>query len=248
MDYPKEARKNYNILAESYHKIRTNKKTNGWFYNEWLEMPTTLKLLGKVKGKTILDMGCGTGLYTRILKRRGAKVCGIDISEGMLTIARREVPGVEFVHGTAEKLPYKNKSFDIVLAALMMEYFSSWDKVLEEVRRVLKPKGVFVFSTGNPVMNASVRVKYKGKKFRDIKNYFQEGLHISYWDVDGKLIPMKGHHKTYSTIIKSLVSNGFMILDYEDAKPLPQSKKYFPEHYAKCINKPIFCTWKVQKH
>ena len=246
MDYPKEARKNYNLMAESYHRTRTNKKTNGWFYNEWLEMPTTLKLLGNVRGKTILDMGCGTGLYTRILKRRGATVYGLDISEGMLAIARREVPGVEFVYGTAEKLPYKNKSFDIVLAALMMEYFSCWDKVLEEVRRVLKPKGIFVFSTGNPVMNASVRIMHRGKKIRDVQHYFKEGLHVSPWDVDGKEIPMKWHHKTYGTIVKNIVKHGFMILDYEDAKPLPQSKKYFPEHYAKCINKPIFCTWKIQ--
>ena len=247
MDYPKEARKNYNLMAESYHRTRTNKKTNGWFYNEWLEMPTTLKLLGNVKGKKILDMGCGTGLYARILKQRGAHVYGIDISEGMLAIARREVPGVVFVQGNAEKLPYNNKSFDIVLAALMLEYFPSWENVFKEVRRVLKPRGIFIFSMGNPVMNASVRIMHHGKKIRDVQRYFHEGLHISQWDVDDKKVPMKWHHKTYSTVIKNIVKHQFTILDYEDAKPLPQSKKYFPEHYEKCVNKPIFCTWKVQK-
>ena len=210
-------------------------------------MPTTLRLLGNAKDKKILDMGCGTGLYARILQQKGAKVCGLDISDEMLGIAKKEVPNVTFVRGTAEKLPYKDNQFDIVLAALMMEYLSSWDKVLKEVRRVLKPKGIFVFSTGNPVMNAGVSIIHKGKKIRDVQNYFKEGLHVSKWVVDDKEVPMKWHHKTYGTIIKALVKHKFMIIDYEDAKPLPQSKKYFLEAYEKCMHKPLFCTWKVQK-
>src|SRR3989344_784788 len=132
-----QTRRTYNQLAKLYHEIRTNPKTGGWFYNEYLEMPTTLKMLGKVRGKRILDLGCGTGLYARILLQKGAKVKGIDVSDEMLRIAQQEVPSVEFTQGSAERLPYKKNEFDIVLAALMMEYLPSWNRVLKEVHRVL---------------------------------------------------------------------------------------------------------------
>lgn len=243
----KETRKNYNLISEYYHKTRTNLTTKGGFYNEYLEMPTTLKVLGNVKGKKILDMGCGTGLYTKIIKKKGAKVKGIDLSEGMIKIAREEVPGVEFKVGSAEKLPYKNKEFDIVLAALMMEYFSSWNKVLKEVKRVLKPNGLFIFSTGNPVVNTLHRFYYKGRKFREIKDYFKEGVRVREWELKDGTVNMKWYHRTYGTIIKSLVRHGFEIIDYEDAKPLKKSKKYFPEDYKKNLDRPFFCTWKTRK-
>jgi ubiquinone/menaquinone biosynthesis C-methylase UbiE len=244
----KEAKKNYNLMAESYHKARTNPTTVGWFYNEYLEMPTTLKMLGNVRGKKILDIGCGTGLYARILKKKGANVKGIDISERMVEIARKEVPNIEFKIGTAEKLPYKSKEFDIVLAALMTEYLSSWNKMLKEVKRVLKPHGLFIFSTGNPVINAQHKLYYKGRKFREIKDYFRERLKISCWDKDGKSVKMIWHHKTYGTIVKYIVKNGFELIDYEDAKPIKTAKKYFPEYYKKTMNMPYFCTWKVRKN
>src|SRR3989344_6325353 len=201
MKLAKEARKNYNLIAKSYHEARTNPKTNGWFYNEYLEMPTTLKLLGNVKGKKVLDMGCGTGLYARILKKKGANIKGIDISEEMIKIAREESPDIEFKIGNINKLPYKDEEFDIVLAALVMEYFSSWSMVLKEVRRVLKDNGLFVFSTGNPVINATHRINYKGKKFREIRDYFKEGIKCSKWymgrcSTDNRIIKMEWHHRT----------------------------------------------------
>jgi len=56
----KEARTTYNKIAKNYHAFRTKKNPLGWVYNEFLEMPTTLKLLGDVKGKKVLDLGCGT--------------------------------------------------------------------------------------------------------------------------------------------------------------------------------------------
>ena len=72
----KEAKKMYDLLAKFYHDLRTKKYPQGWFYNEMLEMPSTLELLGNVKGKKILDFGCGTGIYAKILTKKGAKVSG----------------------------------------------------------------------------------------------------------------------------------------------------------------------------
>lgn len=62
-------------------------------------MPTTLKLLGNVKGKMILDLGCGSGIYARILTEKGAKVRGIDISSKLLEIAKKEAPKARIYEG-----------------------------------------------------------------------------------------------------------------------------------------------------
>jgi len=230
----------YNQIAEEYYHLRTKMHPKGWFYNELLEIPTTLKLLGNIKNKKILDLGCGPGLYARILAKKGAKVKAMDISEKEIEIARKNNPEIEFEVGNAEELPYKNSEFDIVLAALVIEHFDKWDKVLNEVRRVLKKKGIFVFSIGNPVSNC-VHIRKRAKLKRE---YFKEIENTSKW---WNGVKMKWYHKTYGTIIRLLVKNGFELIDYEDCKPLKKAKKLFPEEYNVAISLPYFCAWKLRK-
>lgn len=244
-----DTKKNYDKIAKIYHSFRTERYPQGWFYNELLEMPTTLKLLGNVKGKKILDLGCGTGIYSKLLTKKGAKIKGIDISNKMIEIARKENSNVEFIVGGIEKLPYKNNEFDIVLSALVLEHVKNWSKILREVNRVLKKGGLFVFSIENPVINATKGIRYHNKDFRIVKDYFKESLRISKWQMGGEVggIYMKRYHKTYGTIVKLLVKNGFELVDYEDARPLKKAKKLFPKDYRITNVLPYFCTWKWKK-
>lgn len=238
-----DIKKIYNKIAEDYYNLRTNENPRGWFYNELLEMPATLKLLGNVKNKRILDLGCGAGIYAKILAKKGAKVKGIDISEEQIKIAKRENPKIEFRAGNAEKLPYKNKEFDIVLTALVLEHLKEWDKILAEIRRVLKKNGMFVFSIGNPVTNC-IRVNNR-RRISIKREYFREIRAKSRWGEKG--VCMIWYHKTYGTIVRSLVRNGFDLVDYEDAKPINKSKKLFPKYYEETNILPYFCTWKWRK-
>ncbi len=238
----------YNTLGEYYYKTRKDKAGISYFYNELLEMPTTLKLLGNVKDKKILDLGCGPGFYAKYLVMKGAKVKGIDISEKEIEIAKKEVPTVEFLVGDIEKLPYKNSEFDIVLAALVLGHLKSWDKALKEVKRVLKVNGFFVFSNYNPVTEKTKKIKWFFREFRVIKDYFKEGWRYNQWkEESGITVEGAHHHKTYGTIIRTIVKNGFEIIDYEDCKPISISKNIFPERYEKTMNAPHFSTWKVLK-
>ena len=97
--------------------------------------------LADLRGKQVLDVGCGTGIYTKILKRRGADISGIDISKSMIEVAKREVSGVDFKVGSAYELPYRAGSFDLVLAALVIEHLTDLDKAFSEINRVLKKGG-----------------------------------------------------------------------------------------------------------
>ena len=243
----KEVIKKYSMSAEAYHNWRTKENPQGWFYNELLEMPSTLSLLGKFKGKKVLDFGCGTGTYAKLLTKKGAKVKGFDISKEMLEIAKKENPTLDLRLSSGYKIPFKEK-FDIVLASLVVHYLRDWDKMFKEVSRVLKKGGYFIFSTGNPVAEARKKIKVGKKKISVLDNYFSEGKIYGSWkDNKGNKMKMSSYHKTYETIIKTIIKNGFEIVDYKDCFPIKKGKKLFPKDYAEYIKKPFFCVWKVKK-
>jgi len=243
----KEPIKKYALSAEAYHNLRTKENPQGWFYNELLEMPATLELLGKVKGKKVLDFGCGTGIYAKILKQKCAEVKGFDISKEMLEIAKKENPELDLRFGSGYNIPF-NEKFDIVLASLVVHYLKDWNKMFKEISRVLKKGGYFIFSTGNPVAEAKKKIKVGKKKISVLYNYFNEGKIYGPWqDNKGKKMRMLSYHKTYETIIKTIIKNGFEIVDYKDCFPIKKAKRLFPEDYAEYSKKPFFCVWKVKK-
>jgi SAM-dependent methyltransferase len=244
--YEKEAEKVYNYAAEEYHFIRTKKYPHGWFYNEMLEMPAMLGLLGNVKGKRIIDVGCGTGIYAKLLTKKGAKVKGFDISPEMIKIAKEENPQLDLKVGSAYNIPF-NEKFDIALASLMVHYLYDWDALFSEVSKRLDKGGYFVFSTGNPVAECREKVKYKGRKFRVFGDYFTERKMFGKWHLKNGDLKVFFFHKTYETIIKIIVRNGFEIVDYKDAYPIKKAKKLFPEDYKQCSKVPFFSVWKVRK-
>ena len=242
----KEVMKKYDVSAEAYHNWRTKYNPQGWFYNELLEMPSTILLLGNVNKKKILDFGCGTGIYAKLLTKKGAKVKGFDISNEMLDIAKKENPKLDLRLGSGYKIPFKEK-FDIVLASLVVHYLKDWDKMFKEVRKVLKKGGFFIFSTGNPVAEARKKIKVGKKKISVLGNYFKEGkIHGPWRDNKGNKMRMSSYHKTYETIIKTIIKNGFEIVDYKDCFPIKKGKRLFPKDYAEYSKKPFFCVWKVR--
>ena len=242
----KIAQKEYDFMAEEYHNMRTKKNPQGWFFNEMLEMPAMLNLLENVKGKKILDLGCGTGIYAKILTKKGAIVKGFDISPAMIKIAKIANPNLDLKVGSAYKIPF-NEKFDIVLASLVVHYLDDWNKMFKEVTRVLKSGGYFIFSTGNPVYETRERLKIGDKVHHLFGNYFKERKIWNSWKVNDTELKVFAYHKTYETIIKTLLKNNFEIIDYKDAFPLKKAKKYFPWFYKEYSKKPFFSIWKVRK-
>lgn len=246
------SKKMYDKLAEHYHYWRTEKNPHGWFYNELLEMPATLKLLGNVNRKKILDFGCGTGIYAKLLTKKGAIVKGFDISKEMLDIAKKVNPTLDFRIGSGYNIPF-NELFDIVLSSLVVHYLQDWNKMFKQVSKVLKKGGYFIFSTGNPVyeINKKVKIGKNSYKVLGILNYFKEKEIHSVWKVRDGIrnfdMPIVSYHKTYEDIIKTIIRNGFEIVDYKDCFPLKKAKKLFSKEYDFTSKVPFFCVWKVRK-
>lgn len=96
-----------------------------------------------------LDLGCGTGYFSRTLGERfpGAEGVAVDIAEGMLRHARPLAGARHFVAGDAERLPLRDESCDLLFSSLALQWCGDFSAVLREARRVLRPGGVLAFSS-----------------------------------------------------------------------------------------------------
>jgi ubiquinone/menaquinone biosynthesis C-methylase UbiE len=93
--------------------------------------------------KEVLEVGCGTGHFTRWLHSLGYKVVGADISPVMLSVARELWKEGNFVNASAESLPFEDKSFDVVLYVTCLEYMKDLSQVFREAERVAR-KGIVI--------------------------------------------------------------------------------------------------------
>ncbi|WP_108099213.1 malonyl-ACP O-methyltransferase BioC [Pseudomonas sp. GV071] len=96
-----------------------------------------------------LDIGCGTGYFTRALGERFAAASGmaLDIAEGMLQHARPLGGATHFIAGDAERLPLRDASRDLLFSSLAVQWCGDFAAVLSEAQRVLRPGGVLAFSS-----------------------------------------------------------------------------------------------------
>ncbi len=99
-----------------------------------------------LKGKRVLDLGCGNGSYTAELARRAASVCGVDLQRQHLKAFRQPIHRVQ---AAGESLPFASESFDVVTMIEVLEHTRCDEEVLKECFRVLKPGGVVVLFVPN---------------------------------------------------------------------------------------------------
>ena len=138
-------------------KILENPETRNWCYGSKIARPSLRKgyifledfLKNRCSDKQVLDYGCGTGVHSMYMAKRGASVTGIDISDVAIKVAevfaKRENVShrCNFLVGNVEKMEFPDNSFDIILSSGMMAYLDL-DKALSEVCRVLKKDGIFL--------------------------------------------------------------------------------------------------------
>lgn len=105
-------------------------------------------LLGKVSGKTVLDLGCGQGWLSSELSQHGGRVVGIDPSQKNITAATEQFPDVTFVCSDIESYE-SSKRFDLVTALMVFEHFPDLGESLEKIKGLLKPGGELVTIIGD---------------------------------------------------------------------------------------------------
>lgn len=111
-------------------------------FHQWVE--PVAAAAGLQPNQRVLDIACGTGVLARgIAERNGrsARVVGLDINEGMLAVARRLAPHIEWQHSPAEALPFPDESFDTVVSQFGLMFFDDRRAAITEMLRVLRPGG-----------------------------------------------------------------------------------------------------------
>ena len=132
-------------------------KIEKWFMNKPRHAEHVInraeKLLNFVDMKeklNFLEVGCGNGAVSKhFAKKYRLNVTGVDIDPEQIQLAQEgidEIPNIRFLAADATNLPFQDNDFDIVLSFGVMHHISSWLDALGEIRRVLKPKGYFIYA------------------------------------------------------------------------------------------------------
>ncbi|OGE30962.1 hypothetical protein A2631_04755 [Candidatus Daviesbacteria bacterium RIFCSPHIGHO2_01_FULL_44_29] len=123
----------------------------GYGYTQRIKVVKLLKLRG---GEKLLDVGCGTGTLLQVAKQLHPEVnmFGVDIDNNVLSLARKKVNKnklqIAFTQASANNLPFKDRTFDIVVSTLIFHHLPTQVKIqaISEIYRVLKPKGRFLLA------------------------------------------------------------------------------------------------------
>jgi SAM-dependent methyltransferase len=130
------------------------------------------------RGEKVLDVGCGTGVLAReALRRVGeeGQVVGLDLNEGMLAVAARAEPNIDWRRGDAASLPFEDASFDVVVSQFALMYFPDRGASLREMWRALAPGGRLAVAAWAPIDHArgyqilvEVAVRQCGREAADV--------------------------------------------------------------------------------
>ncbi|MDD1783683.1 malonyl-ACP O-methyltransferase BioC [Enterovibrio sp. ZSDZ35] len=128
-------------------------------------------------GKTVLDLGCGTGYFSEKLRDLGAHVVALDLSEQMLEQARQRCgDSVRYVSGDAENLPFDDNHFDAAFSSLALQWCQDLSVPLRELKRVVKPSGKILFST---LINGSLHELKQAWQDVDLHQHVNEFLTLN---------------------------------------------------------------------
>jgi len=246
------------------HKLATNKRT--WdkvaakFHGvcalpEWGPFAVEKNdrtLIGAIKGKTFLEIGCGSGHSIAYLISHGAKkVYGLDISHAQIEAARDtnrkavDSGRVELfecpMEATIDIAPV-----DVVFSIYAVGWTTDPARLFQNVRSYLKPKGTFVWSAGHTMFDD---VAFRQGRLVVTRSYHDERITIGGW---GKGKETYLTSRKISTWFKLLTENGFRVLEYLEPQPfhVPRNYDKDPTRYFSIIKAnqlPCTMIWKCER-
>ena len=193
-------------------------------YRDLVNTPGFLDVLPSVDGLRVLDVGCGEGHNTRLLRERGARLTALDISETFVRAARDADASIDHLLADGTTLPFPNRSFDAATAFMSMMYMPDPAATLAEIARVLRPGGWLQFSITHPVTSIPRRQWIDDADGRRsmlaIGGYFDEGEMVDRWIFGAAPTEMRERHepftitwsrRTVSSWINLVIASGLTI-------------------------------------
>jgi len=225
---------------EVFNKYLDTRKDTNSKHNKTLK--DNLKdTVGDVKNKTILDLGCGIGEFTKYFAENGAKmVVGVDISERVLEYAKENnnAENIEYINKDIGDLSSIDKKFDIVFSDIVFNYIEDFNKLMHDIFNLLNDKGLVIFSQVHPISTASFAIESTWTKDENgnlkflLDNYSNVSVRKrKYFDGMFNI-----YHRRFEEIINISIQNNFEI------------KKIIEPYYTeKEFNRPSFLIIKLMK-
>lgn len=216
--------------------MKENKYDDGIFFEQYSRMARSVLglqgagewyalrgLLPNLEGKQMLDLGCGYGWHCKYAVEHGASgVTGIDLSEKMIRKAQEinADPKINYRVEAVEDFDYSQQQFDVVLSSLTFHYIESFDTICKNVHHCLTGGGDFIFSVEHPIFTAQGAQQWHKNADGEIQhwpvdNYFSEGVRCA--NFLGEQV--RKYHRTLTTYINALLSNGFEIRSLIEPQP-----------------------------
>lgn len=181
----------------------------------WSIPESQLNVLGDVRGKDVLELGCGAAQWSIALAGLGARCVGLDNSARQLEHARRGMAaaGVDFplVHASAEDVPLPDASFDVVFCDHGAMTFADPERTVPEAARLLRPGGLFAFNAETPLHFIC---------WDETTNVVGDRLRWNYFDTrstdDGDAVNFS---RPYGEWIRLFRDNGFAVEDLIELRP-----------------------------
>jgi ubiquinone/menaquinone biosynthesis C-methylase UbiE len=224
---------NYDSIAKEY------KESKELPIRLHIEAYTYFNMLGNLAGKSILDLACGEGFYSRKFKDQGAaKVVGVDISQKMIELAReeetRKFQNIEYILGDVLELG-EIGSFDLVVASYLLNYARSPEELLKMCESIfvnLKPGGRFVTINNNP---SQAPISYlKTEKYGFIKSIDSpliEGTPIKYTFINNHKFTFDNYYLSIPTHEWAFQSVGFKEVRWQSPIVSPDGIKEFGQEF-----------------
>ena len=211
----------------------------------WRIPEEELNVLGDVRGRSLLELGCGAAQWSLALRHRGAWPIGLDNSGEQLRHARRLMQElrtqVPVVHASAEGIPFQEGSFDVVFSDYGGMHFADPYLTVPEVARVLKPGGLLAFTAISPVCDLCWPNDTDDVSTTLHRDYF--GMHRQEWP--GEPVSF---NLNYSDWISLFRANGFYIDALIEPRPPEGTTSSYGGRSLEWSRRwPSDAIWKVRK-
>jgi SAM-dependent methyltransferase len=206
------------------------------------EWPVLKALLPDLRGRRVVDLGCGFGWFCRYAREAGAaEVLGLDLSENMLARARTMTadPAITYRRADLEELDLPPASFDFAYSSLAFHYVENLPGLLATIANALVPGGRLVFSAEHPIYTAPRRPGWvadaDGRTSWPVNQYLVEGPRRTNWFAEGVV----KQHRTLGTYLNLLICLGFTVSRLEEFGPTDAQIAAQPE-LAEERERPMF--------
>jgi len=221
-------KKEWNDAAESWVDFVRKGKD---YYRDELNNPATFRLIGDVRDRLVLDLACGEGYNTRILARKGAKATGIDFSEKLIELARRQEAKEKlgicyYVLDATDLKEFSNNHFDVVTCFMSLQDIENYEKEISEVARVLKNLGRFVFSVPHPCFGTIIG---DGKRTSAARRYFGAVKYPVQWKMERLAKPFRtSFHRTLTDYFDALYKSKLFVSRLVEPRPTRNGLQKYP--------------------